>query len=75
MEEKERPFAERVDGVVVTLPAKRISFYLEPTKDIFGRPTVEIRPLMLPEVRTIELGRAVAEAIKGKREKVGEVVA
>jgi len=71
---EERPYAERVDGIIVTLPAKRISFYLEPTKDIFGRPTYDLKPLMLPETRTAEFLKSIAQTIEEAKEARKEEV-
>jgi hypothetical protein len=71
--DEEKPYAEKVDGVIVTVPSTRLTFYLEKKKDIFGERT-EITPVALPERKAAEFARSVIEAVKGAGAKLKEVL-
>jgi len=70
---EEKPYAERIDGAIVTVPASRLTFHIEKVKDMFGERTV-ITPVQLPEQRTMEFAKSVAEAIRGVGAKLREAV-
>jgi hypothetical protein len=72
---EEKPYVEKVDGVIVTVPATRLTFYIEKKKGLLGAEETVITPVTLPEQRTVEFARSVAEAIKGAGAKLKEVLA
>jgi hypothetical protein len=71
--DEEKPYAEKVDGVIVTVPATRLTFYIEKKKDMFGERT-DITPVTLPEQRTVEFAKSVAEAVRGAGARLKEVL-
>jgi len=72
MVDEERPYAEKIDGVVVTVPAHKISFYLEKVRGITGREEVSVTPLVLAEERMKGIIEAVKEAFKKKEKTLEE---
>lgn len=74
MVEEERPYAERIDGVVVTVPATRLTFYLEKIRDISGREKIDITPLVLPEKPFEGIVKAIKGVLGRKEKKLGEAV-
>jgi hypothetical protein len=71
--ENERPYVEKVDGVIVTVPATRLTFHISKEKGLLGKEETIITPVQLPEQRTMEFARSVAEAIRGAGAKLKEV--
>jgi len=74
MVDEERPYAEKIDGVVVSVPAHRITFYLEKVRGVTGREEVSVTPLVLTEERMKGVVEAIKEAVKGKKEKIEEAL-
>jgi hypothetical protein len=72
--DEEKPFVEQVDGVIVTVPANRLTFHIEKQEGLLGRPETVIIPVQLPEHKTMEFARAVAEAIRGAGSKLKEAM-
>jgi hypothetical protein len=70
----EKPYVEKVDGVIVTVPATRLTFHISKEKGLLGREETIITPVQLPEQRTVEFARSVAEAIKGAGSKLKEAI-
>jgi len=72
--DNEKPYAEKVNGVIVTVPASRLTFYISKEPGLIGKEETVITPVMIPEHRTMEFARSVAEAIRGAGAKLKEVL-
>ena len=72
MAEEEKILAEKIDGVIVALPASKVGFYLEKAKTMTGREEVSVTPLVLPEERMKGIIESIKSAVTKKKEAVKE---
>jgi len=71
-EDEDMPKAQKIDGVIISVPATRVSFYLEKVRGITGREEVSVTPLVLPEERMKGIIESIKSAVTKKKEAVKE---
>jgi hypothetical protein len=65
---------ERVDGIIVSVPADKTTFYVTKKKTPMGTEEIEVTPLVLPEEKMAGIIEAIKHIVPKKKEELKEVV-